>query len=432
MKVAHIGSLGGNAYLNAKFQRQYSTIEADCYVYAGGAVQFLPEWEDAKIDTTLLAGDTVLDWGMLQFVANYQRPSWVKVLGVRPEKPVLDTPTDVWDEWTDTSDPLPMVLRRPAQGLSSDDLCHARRGAVIEAIAREYDLVVLYGPEAMHGLALPVDKPYITFECSTMRLVDRRDTPGRRLLSEAYLLADHNLITNADCQRTAQRLGLSSDRYSFMPHPVDIYGKFAPTGEQRKQNSDPIIFLAPARQARHLDAAPKNNDVILDAFTRYVKEAVPRGFPPATLMLLLWGEPEDVTRTKERIHALGIADYVMGFPLMPKWQYAMLVQQCDVVLDQFDTRVGSYGTCTIEGLACGKPVITHWSMDAHGWCRDYAPLITLPATDADGVYGWMVECTLASLAQAHGESGREWVEATHRPEQIVARHQDVYEKVLSR
>ncbi len=86
-------------------------------------------------------------------------------------------------------------------------------------MAREFDLVQLYGLEAVKGVFLPPETPFVAFEHSTMRTLPFEDSVQGRLLNLAYRTADACVITNPDVVGSARRLGLQD--YRFIPHPLD-------------------------------------------------------------------------------------------------------------------------------------------------------------------------------------------------------------------
>ncbi|MGH2370713.1 MAG: hypothetical protein ACRDI2_21255, partial [Chloroflexota bacterium] len=74
-------------------------------------------------------------------------------------------------------------------------------------MAADFDLVQLYGLEAIKGVFLPPDTPFVAFEHSTMRSLPFEDTVQGRLLALAYRTADYCVITNPDVVGSARRLG---------------------------------------------------------------------------------------------------------------------------------------------------------------------------------------------------------------------------------
>ncbi len=116
-------------------------------------------------------------------------------------------------------------------------------------MAAEFDLVQLYGLEAVKGVFLPPAQPFVAFEHSTMRSIPFEDTVQGRLLALAYKTADYCVITNPDVVASARRLGL--ERYRFIPHPLDET-KYTPAetplrAEILPQTGASLIFLCPTR-----------------------------------------------------------------------------------------------------------------------------------------------------------------------------------------
>ena len=99
------------------------------------------------------------------------------------------------------------------------DLAKTPFWASYRPLAADFDLVQLYGLEAVKRAFLPPEKPFVAFEHSTMRTLPFENTVQGRLLNLAYRTADDCVITNPDVVGSARRLGLQ--RYRFIPHPLD-------------------------------------------------------------------------------------------------------------------------------------------------------------------------------------------------------------------
>lgn len=340
MKIAHVNNIASNAYLNAKRDRA-NGIEADCFDHGPGPAQWCPPWEDADWDwPAFLKPTDAPDWRQITFTNGYERPTWAKSLG--------------WTGGPAWFDQLDDDFYRQYGALGEDAFKTPYiRDEPIQALAREYDLVILYGPDAAYGLSLPRGTKYVTLECSTMRDVPKRGTTERRLLAAAYQGAAQNIITNADCWRAAGELEVQHTS-RFIPHPIDL-DKFNSNrkgigAEHRKMllaalDEPELLFLAPARQQANSEPDAKGNHKILAAFARYVHESVPKGAPRAGLLMLKWGN--NVPEMHAWIDALGLTGRVAWLDPTRKVVMPYLYDACDIVLDQFAPTVGSYGTTTV-------------------------------------------------------------------------------------
>lgn len=523
MKICHVGNLASNAYVNASFQRRYLGWDAHSYDYGRGHLMWSPQWEDADLDVSgVKSTEWVEHWSEVPIRDGWRRPSWSRILGNTREQPYFLT-----QEAFDAERQLVMpafVPLRPFDGCRltaeeiralNKDFRQQRRWPAIQELAKEYDVVVLYGPEAASAAAIPSSTKVVTFECSTMRMVAQLDTPSRRSLAKAYQVADLALITNADCVRSARELGLTHDRrtedraahpgrgagehpdyvcttrgaqgvvsasgralgrlpphanegvaagavgrYAFMPHPVDT-DKFHPAALSTdtpglhphenprvievggmvhlaydlapdeatlaarlrenllSRHGTDLLLLAPARHALALREGPKANDKVLHAFAQYLDQEGRQRLPRATLLLLHYGDA--VAESKALIERWGISHRVLWMPPLPKRQYVQLVQAADIVLDQFSEDVGSFGTTTIEALACAKPCITFVSPRLHEWCKDTLPLP--PVANALNVVDIVLRLKMLAhpeKRQEYGERGARWVQEWQSPQRVCA------------
>jgi glycosyltransferase involved in cell wall biosynthesis len=461
MRTAIIGNVANNAYLLAQGLRVLG-VEADSYDQGGGYPLQMPHWHAADFDPLLWrisAMTDYWDWCAVERAAGWQRPSWAKILGNDGAAP-----------WYDTQEAFQADLGRVIVGqkvLAPEDqqqrdltmaVTESRTlpthdAAVIEAamklgewrsvlqVAAQYDLVVLCGQYAAFAPLLPASQPYVTFEHATMRYVPSLVTPAHRLIALAYQQADANVITNADCWEAAGMLGVR-DKSVFIPHPLDEQlcspGDPDEVARQRaglhERLGIDLVFLAPARHCRSEASGSKRNDRILYAYARYVQEAEPAGAPRAALVLCAWGEPAHVQESEALVEALGLRGRVLWLPCLPKARLVRWYRVADVVLDQFSETVGSFGAVTAEAMACGTPVITYYSEDAHAWCRDVLPhpppVWTARTTDE-------ITAGLLALAKApdewreKGRHGRWWIEQWHTLDIVCRMHRSLYERVLA-
>lgn len=475
LRVAHVGNLGGNAFLNAKFQRQYLGWDAHSFDYGRGYAMWAPYWEDADWDVSSIPAMEWVDrWSAVSNRSGWKRPPWARILGNRRADPSFPT------QEAFEAQPLPPARYVPLRHfdgcrLSTDeirelnkDFRQQKRWPAIQELAKDYDVVALYGPEAASAVALPRNKKVVTFECSTMRTVPRLDTPSRRSLAKGYQVADWNLLTNADCVRSARALGL--ERYSLVPHPVDTK-KFQPATSPdayfsyHQENPHTItvgghayigvdleavkvaaqvqalrttllarhetelLLFAPARHALDLREGPKANDKILHAFARYVTEDEPKGLPKATLLLLRYGN--GLPESDRLIDQLGIGHRVLWMPPLPKRQYVRLLQAADIVLDQFSEDVGSFGTTTIEALACGKPCITFVAPRLHEWCKETLPIPpVVNALSVDDICMRLRALADPQVRWDYGQRGLAWVQEWQSPERVGEVWKTTIEKVI--
>ena len=318
-------------------------------------------------------------------------------------------------------------------------------------LAQDYDLTVLYGPEVTKAGLLPPDRPYIAFEHGTMRTLPFENTLQGRLLALGYRLAEACIITNPDVLGSAKRLGLR--HYRFIPHPVDET-KYCPDETPRAEElrrelrecltraaglggsgaaplaSQPLIFFCPSRHEWSNGSDSKRSDRVIHAFGRYVREAEPAGLPAAALVLTKWGT--DVRASQQLCRELGIEGRVVWRHPMHKMRLLEYYRAADIVLDQFHEAVGSFGTVTVEAMACARPVIMYFNPQVHKWCLEENPPIQSALTTPE-IYGRLV--ALAGSAErraAVGAQSRAWVKRWHGWQRVAEAHLELYREVFDR
>ena len=299
-------------------------------------------------------------------------------------------------------------------------------------LSQDYDLTVLYGLEVTKAGLLPPERPYIAFEHATMRTLPFENTVQGRLLALGYQLADACIITNPDVLGSAKRLGLR--HYRFIPHPVDET-KYCPgetplADELRRELRVPLIFFCPSRHEWSNGSDSKRSDRVIRAFGRYVREAEPAGLPAAALVLTEWGT--DVRASRQLCRDLGIEGRVVWLHPMHKMRLLEYYRAADIVLDQFNDDVGSFGTVTVEAMACGRPVIMYFNPQVHEWCLEENPPIQSALTTPE-IYGRLV--ALAGSAErraAVGAQSRAWVERWHGWRRVAELHLELYREVFDR
>jgi glycosyltransferase involved in cell wall biosynthesis len=461
LRSAHVGNIANNAYLLAKGLRALGHA-ADSFDLGGGFPVALPYWQEAEFDPRQTA-DAFWDWAHLPLRAPWRRPPWAKILGADGAAPCYDTQEAFQADLarifrgSAVTPPRAERERRLAALLAQGRVSVAEQPALLDAalavplpavqsiatLARGYDLLVLYGQYAAYAPFVPRGTPLVTFEHGTMRYIHQLATPEDRLLAAAYQMADWNVITNADCWEAAGALGVRGHS-SFIPHPVDTQTcapvSAAPGGTQvddarqvREALGCELLFFAPCRHSSVERIGSKRTDRTLYAYHRYVHDAEARGHPRAGLVLVSWGERKDVEAMDGLGRELGLSGRVAWLPLLPKVRLVRWYQMADIVLDQFSETVGSFGTTTMEAMACAKPVLTYYRDAAHTWCRDVLPEPppVKSARTVDEIYEAL--CYWAKhpeARQAMGAHGRAWVERYHTLERTAKLHAAIYRRVV--
>jgi glycosyltransferase involved in cell wall biosynthesis len=256
--------------------------------------------------------------------------------------------------------------------------------------------------------------PFVSIEIGTIRDIPFENSTLGKLLALSYRKSPYLLITNPDGREHALRLGISPERFQFIPHPIDN-NLYKPIEENqqaslREQLNIPkdmdLVLFAPARQNWDV----KGNDQYLHAFAELMKQKV-----KCCLIIPGWGQ--EVARSKKLCQKLGIEPNVRWVKPMSDLRLIKYMQAVDVVIDQF--QLGVFGLITAKALACGKPVITSYDKKTHEWCFSNHPPLLAGSTSQE-IFQHLFKCSQnkSSLLQ-YGNLSRQWILEHYSNELIV-------------
>lgn len=314
----------------------------------------------------------------------------------------------------------------------SDILEYLPRALKRQPVLRRYSLTQAYALDPIDSILAAPDRPLICYEHGTMRDFPFEESARGRLYSLALKRADKVMITNADCKGSADRLGLTNA--IFIPHIVDDdLFKPAETAlreQLKRQSGCDHILVAPARH--HWKNAPpglenswfKRNDILIRGLARLHAER-----PALKILTVFFDWGQEVELSKALIRECGIADRVLWAPLHSKPVLKEYYNAADVVLDQFNAGIGTFGGVLPESMACAKPVVLNYKEDIHRWCYPEPPP-ALNASDEDGVARHLIDLLEnEALRRNIGLAGRRWFRAHHSSDLVIDRMIDVYRSI---
>lgn len=313
---------------------------------------------------------------------------------------------------------------------------------------REYDMIVASGstptfvqfaerPWAFFALGggLTVRPfPWVTFQLHRSNLLSRLGQPvvslwQRRALRRADQVWIQpfdpfvEAVTRLEIAETAVSetyFPLIVDTEVFRPQP-DVRDQQVPWVDQMCQDSDFVIF-SPTRSVFGTSeffkrtGQWKGTQELLDGFAEFVRRDV---VDRPVLALPDWRWSSDLEITKRRVKEMGIAPYVR-FITPPRDQgfnrteIAQLHAAADATVDQFSS--GWFGLVSLEGMACGNPVISRIDRPVvdQMYDGDWCWLAADTSTDAADHFERLA--TDPSLGAKIGEEACEWIERHHSAE----------------
>jgi len=296
---------------------------------------------------------------------------------------------------------------------------------IVEAM-RQYNLIVAFGLGPVYASFADVPFVHYPYGGDLTLLPFQNDTIGA-LQRDALVKARSVIIGDPGYLDYLERLGIVS-KAIFMPLMVDtdVYKPMA-TGEclalldERLQEKikNRVTFFAPSR----IDFQWKGTDKALLAFYKLVE-----GRKDVLMILSAWGN--DYRKAREMIEALNLGEYTYFLPnVLSKKRLILFHSIADVVVDQFN--LGAYGTCTMEALACGKPVIVDIDKARYGPYLKKLPPV-LYAKSEEEILEAMLEIAINkdNIREKMGRAAREWVTEIHGVESNFDKLRRVCEESL--
>jgi glycosyltransferase involved in cell wall biosynthesis len=372
-----------------------------------------PLWDDCEVvlDAEALRDGTMSQrfWAKKAIEVGWKRPEWVRQVNGRGRE---------------------VAVRKP--GLALRAIVHAGMytGAAKFALGSlhlvgplsDFDFLVLLGTGPVFGSLAGV--PYVGIPCgSDITLEPFQNSLLAHMLRRGYARAHRILIGDWRFVEPLAKLNLSGN-WTYFPIPIDpeSYADVATLDRSTASKLWPhsstrgkFVFLMPGAHAFNR----KGTDRAMQAFLRLSGER-----NDIVLVTTDWGE--DTAQARQMVVDAGKEEkvvflpYVVSRPLLRAFYRAS-----NVVLEEFVC--GSYGSSTLEAMACERAVIQHIDLDGYRpYLRRLPPV--LQARTEDEIYDrmkWAVENPDALTAVAR--ESREWIADEHS-----LRSASVLEEVMSK
>jgi glycosyltransferase involved in cell wall biosynthesis len=215
---------------------------------------------------------------------------------------------------------------------------------------RKYDLIMAHPPAGADAWNFGI--PYTMWDGGSGNFImsthhESKQLTGkinRELARRSYKHAKWIFFNDINVIYTAwQHLTWAHERYSYMPLPVDT-DVFHPM--KRQKMADHFIAYLPTRQEVHI----KGIDKILQGFKMFTTIE-----PDAELWITRYGS--DVPVTDYFINKFNLQNNIKWVNLVPKQQFAQLINNVDVIIDQ--ASLGALGGVSVQSMACAQRVIVN-------------------------------------------------------------------------
>lgn len=299
----------------------------------------------------------------------------------------------------------------------------------LERAIAPYDIVVGYAYDGI--LALLAKKKYIAFEHGTIRNLPFENTVAGRVCRVVYKLANKVFITNCDNNVAAAKLRLHN--YQFIPHPInediselDRAEASSIRAEWNKRFGDAFIIFSPPRHhwsdQRHTDW-DKGNDRLITAIAEAKKNS------SIKIVLVTVELGRDVEKSKSLIKQLDLEPNVIWITPVPHHQLVSYMLASDVVADQFN--VPSFGGIPPKALMVGKPVLTSFEPQMHGWCFRSLPPFQATDSSSESIASALLKLlnNPGELKQL-GEAGINWYAANYSNALILELFRAAFDDLL--
>lgn len=413
MRVGIFGGLNNAGYTFAKILRKRG-VDVELIQNPHENFAFAqPLWDDCEV---VLDAEALRDhatnqqfWAKKAIEVGWKRPEWVRQVNGRGRE---------------------VAVRKPGLALNAIGRAGMSFGAMkfaLEALhlvgpMSEFDFLILLGTGPMFGSL--TDVPYVAFPCgSDITLEPFQNSLLAHMLRRGYARAHRILIGDWRFIEPLAKLNLSGS-WTYFPLLFDpessanvatVDGGTASKLWPHSSTRDKFVFLMPGAHAFNR----KGTDRAMRAFLRLSSER-----NDIVLVTTDWGE--DTVQARQMVvdavkeEKVVFLPYVVSRPLLRAFYRAS-----NVVLEEFVC--GSYGSSTLEAMACERAVIQHIDWEGYRPYLQRLPPI-LQARTEDEIYDrmkWAVENPDALTAVAR--KSREWVTDEHSLRSV-----SILEEVISK
>ncbi len=490
IKVLHIGNIANNAYLNAKILNASKKYKCDVLVADYYHIMGCPEWEDAKLDSTV--NEFFPNWVNAK-LNNFKRPDWfsngprffaIKYLTGSRKTRIIFSFINKFFSWlitykllrkfTDLSLRLSLIFifrfefflkkvnrqklskefilsykahhnffiskfpNRKKELKRSDELFfNYKQLYLYKTLFDKYDIIHCYGTDPIWPYIANF-KNYVAYEHATIRKLPFDDTPLGRLVAASYSKSKHTIITNCDSDKYAKKLKCS--QFSFVPHPInerwlkEDFGNSLRKKLETELNTDFILFHPPRQHWEPWRKLKKIKSYEIDPAWYKGNDIFFEGFANfcktskinASVICVEWGQ--SVKNSKKLLAELNISNRIKWIPPQSCYKMNEFIRSSDLLADQF--WVGAFGSTLPKALQNNVAGMCYINERDHEWCLKELPPI-LNAKDPKEISFLLSKAYhnrewLQNLA----DKGKVWYNKYHSNNVILSKLDKIYTSII--
>ena len=284
----------------------------------------------------------------------------------------------------------------------------------LHRIFSTYDVVVAMGMMAIPALVLARDYCAVALGADMKELVFEKNFRGW-LMDQAFRRARVLFFNDVDHLPAVAARGY--EKALYFPVPVDT-DKYRPgtnngaKGQLRLVHGASLSWSLDWTENKELQKRTlKRNDLFFQGLKIYTER---RPEMDVEAIVPLWGPDKD--KVAPLCAELGIGRLVRLVPKVNKEELKNMYYWADVVIDQFN--MPRLGYNAFEAMACGKPVVGHFSEELQNALYPELPPM-LNADDPEGIADCLEILSEGEQRAAIGHAAREWILKHHSWKPVI-------------
>ncbi len=240
------------------------------------------------------------------------------------------------------------------------------------------------------------------------------------LLKKGFTSADKLVISGPYFKKSIKKYNLK-DKCVYIPQPIDLRN-FKPN---YSFSSKQLVFFHPGRLA--FERGTKN---LLNGLNLFLEM-----HPKNKVHIMFVDHGADKEKVKKIIKSFGISHLCSFIKPMSRDVLADRMSRADLILENTNPSLGTYGLGTLEAMALGRPVLTYLDLSKTGYPQwlgnDIPPVIN--EFEPKKICIKLEEFISSGNAEKKSlaKATRAWVERCHSPKRIAEKYMEIYQKLYS-